>query len=119
MSGQNLADAMREAGGAVPLLRNSTARPHTFPVAAEFTNWRSEQAAWRKTCALLDQSHHMTDLYLSGPDAGRLLASLAVNSFATFGPGKAKQYVAVSHQGYLIGDAVSGVARREDYAKLP
>jgi glycine cleavage system aminomethyltransferase T len=90
----------------VPLLRNSPAAPHTFPVTAEFTNWRSEQAAWRQSCALLDQSHHMTDLYITGSDGGRLLADLGVNSFATFGPGQAKQYVAVNDDGYLIGDAV-------------
>lgn len=106
MSGQSLEDAIRQAGSAVELLRNSPAEPHTFPVAAEFTNWRSEQSAWRESCALLDQSHHMTDLYISGPDAGRLLAELGVNSFANFGPGKAKQYVATNEDGQLIGDAV-------------
>jgi glycine cleavage system aminomethyltransferase T len=76
MSGQNLEDGIRQAGGAVPLLRNSPAAPHTFLVTAEFTNWRSEQAAWRQSCALLDQSHHMTHLYITGPCAGRLLADL-------------------------------------------
>jgi glycine cleavage system aminomethyltransferase T len=106
MSWQSLEDGIRLAGGAVPLLRNSTAAPHTFPVAAEFTNWRSEQAAWRESCALLDQSHHMTDLYISGTGAGRLLADLGVNSFANFGPGKAKQYVAANADGHLVGDAV-------------
>jgi glycine cleavage system aminomethyltransferase T len=106
MSWQSLEDGIRQAGGPVELLRNLPAAPHTFPVAAEFSNWRSEQAAWRESCALLDQSHHMTDLYISGPDAGRLLSDLGVNSFAGFGPGKAKQYVAVNHDGHLIGDAV-------------
>ena len=105
-SAESVEHGMRRAGGAVPLLKNSPIRPHTFPVAAEFTNWRSEQRAWRDTCALLDQSHHMTDLYVRGPDAQRLLTDLGVNSFANFGPGKAKQYVAVNHDGYLIGDAV-------------
>ncbi|WP_433566719.1 hypothetical protein ACQP1O_16880 [Nocardia sp. CA-151230] len=106
MSVENVEQAIARAGGAVPLLRNSPIRPHTFPVVAEFTNWRSEQRAWRDACALLDQSHHMTDLSVSGPDAQRLLSDLGVNSFASFGPGKAKQFVAVNNQGYLIGDAV-------------
>ena len=105
-SAESLEQGIQRAGGAVPLLRNSPIRPHTFPVAAEFTNWRSEQAAWRDVCALLDQSHHMTDLYVSGPDAGRLLTDVGVNSFKNFGSGKAKQYVAVNHDGQLIGDAV-------------
>lgn len=69
MSAESLEAAIRRAGSPVTLLRNSPVRPHTFPVAPEFTNWRSEQRAWRTTCALLDQSHHLTDLYLSGPDA--------------------------------------------------
>ncbi|MBX5466285.1 MAG: aminomethyl transferase family protein [Firmicutes bacterium] len=83
----------------------SGARP--FPVVPpEFTNWRTEQRAWRETVALLDQSYHMTDLYLYGPDAVRLLEQLGINSFRRFAPGQAKQLVAVSPDGYVIGDAV-------------
>ncbi|MFD7708507.1 aminomethyl transferase family protein [Streptomyces sp. NPDC059785] len=106
MSQESVEQAIQRAGGAVALLRNSPIRPHTFPVAAEFTNWRTEQRAWRDSVALLDQSHHMTDLYIQGPDALRLLSDLGVNSFKNFGPGRAKQYVAVNHDGGLIGDAV-------------
>jgi glycine cleavage system aminomethyltransferase T len=106
MSEQSLEAAIQQAGGAVEFLRNAQARPHTFPVKPEFSNWRSEQTSWRETCALLDQSHHMTDLFLKGPDALGLLESLAVNSFANSGPGKAKQYVAVSADGFIIGDAI-------------
>jgi glycine cleavage system aminomethyltransferase T len=75
-------------------------------VLPEFTNWRSEQRAWRTSCVLFDQSHHMTDLYLNGRDALRLLADFGVNTFANFTPGKAKQYVAVNGDGYFIGDAI-------------
>jgi vanillate/3-O-methylgallate O-demethylase len=106
MSFESMEAAIQRAGGPVELLRNSPIRPHTFPVAAEFTNWRSEQSSWRDSCALLDQSHHMTDLYLTGPDALRLLRDHGVNSFEKFVPGKAKQYVAVNQDGYFIGDSV-------------
>jgi vanillate/3-O-methylgallate O-demethylase len=106
MSSESLAEAIRRVGSPVELLRNSQIRPHTFPVTAEFTNWRTEQRAWRETCALLDQSHHMTDLYIKGPDALQLLKNVGVNSFEDFGVDKAKQYVAVDPDGYLIGDAV-------------
>jgi glycine cleavage system aminomethyltransferase T len=106
LKAESLQDAIDRADGAVALLRNSPIRPHTFPVAAEFTNWRSEQAAWLEGCALLDQSHHMTDLYLTGPDAFAVLRDHGINSFANFTPGKAKQYVAVNPDGYFIGDAV-------------
>ncbi len=106
MTEQSLEAAIRLAGGAVEFLRNAQARPHTFPVRPEFSNWRSEQTSWRESCALLDQSHHMTDLFLRGPDALGLLERLAVNSFANFAPGKAKQYVAVNADGFIIGDAI-------------
>lgn len=103
---ESLATALARAGSPVALLRDSAVRPHTFPVAPEFTNWRSEQRAWARSCALLDQSHHMTDLFLSGPGAFELLHGLAVNSFAGFGVNRAKQFVAVNPAGQLIGDAI-------------
>ncbi|MEH3077069.1 MAG: hypothetical protein PGN11_10385 [Quadrisphaera sp.] len=98
--------ALARTGSPVHLLRDLQSRATTFPVQPEFTNWRSEQHAWATTCALLDQSHHMTDLFISGPDAERLLSDLAVNSFTGFGVGKAKQFIAISPEGLLIGDAI-------------
>jgi vanillate/3-O-methylgallate O-demethylase len=103
---ESLAAAIARAGSPVDLLRNSAARAHTFPIAPEFTNWRSEQRAWATTCALLDQSHHMTDLFVEGPEALRLFSDLGVNTFANFGVNRAKQYVAVNAGGHLIGDAI-------------
>jgi vanillate/3-O-methylgallate O-demethylase len=106
MPSESLAAALARAGSPVELLRNLSFPPSTFPVKPEFTNWRSEQRSWVETCALLDQSHHMTDLFISGPDALRLLSDIGVNTFANFGVGKAKQFVAVNPEGYLIGDAI-------------
>jgi vanillate/3-O-methylgallate O-demethylase len=106
MSPESLEAAVKRAGGPVELLRNSPVRPHTFPVTAEFSNWRTEQRSWREGCALLDQSHHMTDLYISGPGALRLLRDHGVNSFERFTPGRAKQYVAVNQDGHVIGDSI-------------
>lgn len=82
---------------------------HSFPpqyIPPEFTNWRDEQRARRETVALLDQSFHMTNLYLRGPDALQLLSNLGVNSFRTFGSGKAKHFVACTPEGYVIGDNI-------------
>ncbi len=103
---ESAADAIARAGSPVELLRNAQARPTIFPVTPEFSNWRSEQRAWREGVALLDQSHHMTDLFISGPDALRLLRDTGVNSFATFPVDAAKQFVAVNDEGFLIGDAI-------------
>jgi glycine cleavage system aminomethyltransferase T len=91
----------------VDLLRNSQIGPYAFPVVKhEFTNWRDEQRSWRETCALFDQSHHMTDLYLEGPDALKLLTHVGVNSFKNFSVNTGKQIVCCNHQGYVIGDAI-------------
>jgi glycine cleavage system aminomethyltransferase T len=95
MTDQNLEQALQTIGSPVELLRNSQTGPYAFPVVrAEFTNWRDEQRAWRETCALLDLSHHMTDLHIEGPDALKLLTDLGVNSFKNFNVNQAKQFVA-------------------------
>jgi glycine cleavage system aminomethyltransferase T len=107
MSSQSLEALLQTVGSPVQLARNSQIGPYVYPkVPAEFSNWRDEQYAWRETCCLFDQSHHMTDLYIKGPDALKLLSDLAVNSFATFAVDKAKQFVACNPDGYVIGDAI-------------
>ncbi len=103
---ETASSAIARLGDPVRFLRESQAPPTIFPVAPEFTNWRSEQRSWRSTVALLDQSHHMTDLFITGPDALRLLSDTAVNNFSRFVPGSAKQYIAVNDEGFLIGDAI-------------
>src|SRR3954470_18825153 len=86
----------------VSLLRNSAIGPYVYPVvASEYTNWRDEQRAWQKSCVLFNQSYHMTDMYVEGPDALKLLSDLGVNTFKNFGPNKAKQFVACNHEGYV------------------
>jgi len=107
MSDRSLEDALAARGGAVELARNSQIGPYVYPaVPQEFTNWREEQVSWTETCALFDQSHHMTDLYVEGPDALALLSDLGVNTFRKFAVNKAKQFVACNHDGYVIGDAI-------------
>ena len=107
MSYQTLEDKLRAVGNPVRMLRNSQIGPYAFPVVrAEFTNWRDEQRLWRETCALFDQSHHMTDLYVEGPDALTLFSNLAVNSFKTFKVNQAKQFVACNEEGFVIDDAI-------------
>ena len=106
MTQYSLQAAIDDAGSAVEVVRNATARPFTFPVQPEFTNWRSEQAAWRDTVALLDQSHHMTDLFVKGPDAQKFFEWIGANSAATYESGRAKQFVCVNHTGHVIGDGI-------------
>ena len=106
MSKHSLA-ALLQKTGPVKLLRNSVIGPYVYPVVpSEYTNWRDEQCAWQKTCVLFNQSYHMTDMYLEGPDALKLLSGLGVNTFKNFGPNKAKQYVVCNPEGYVIGDVI-------------
>src|SRR5665647_744428 len=77
MSPRNLEEVMKAAGNPVDMLRNSRVGAYVYPVVApEFSNWFDEQKAWRDTAVLFDQSHHMVDLFVRGPDAFKLLSSL-------------------------------------------
>jgi vanillate/3-O-methylgallate O-demethylase len=75
-------------------------------VRPEFTTWRDEQRSWRETIALHDQSYHMSSLHVRGREALRVFEHLGVNGFQGFEPGAAKQFVACSPEGYVIGDAI-------------
>jgi syringate O-demethylase len=98
---------LQAVGSPVKLLRESQTGPYIYPVVpTEFSNWRDEQRAWRETAILFNQSYHMTDMYVEGPDALKVLSTLGVNSFKDFGPEKAKQFVACNYDGYVIGDVV-------------
>ena len=107
MTQKSLEDRLNEVGNPVKLLRESPIGPHVYPVVSlEYTNWRDEQRAWRESCILFNQSYHMTDMYVEGPDAPKLLERLGVNTFKNFGPNKAKQYVPVNYDGFVIGDVI-------------
>ena len=70
MAIQSLSSVIAAAGNPVELLRNSQSGIYVYPVVApEYSNWRSEQQAWRDTAVLFDQTHHMDELIVEGPDA--------------------------------------------------
>ena len=107
MSHKSLEDLLQSVGSPVKLLRNSQTGPYVYPVVpSEYSNWRDEQRAWQQSCVLFNQSFHMTDLHVQGPDALKLFSDLGVNSFQNFTPGRAKQFVACNYDGYVIGDVI-------------
>ncbi len=107
MSVHSLESLLQAAGKPTDLLRNSQIGAYVYPVVPpEFTNWRDEQRAWRETCVLFDQSHHMVDIDVEGPDALKLLSHLAINSFTKFPVNRAKQFVPCSYDGHVIGDGI-------------
>src|SRR5213594_2994301 len=82
---ESLEEILQTVRNPVELLRNSQIGSYAFPVVRyEFTNWRDEQRSWRETCALFDQSHHMTDVYVEGSDALKVFSDLGINSFKNF-----------------------------------
>jgi vanillate/3-O-methylgallate O-demethylase len=107
MNTPSLEDLLASAGNPVTMLRNSQLGAYVYPVVpSEFSNWRDEQRAWRETAVLFDQSHHMAELSAKGPDALKLMSYCTINSFNNFAPGKAKQMVPCSHEGFVIGDGI-------------
>ena len=107
MPERSLEALLESVDSPVELLRNSQAGPNVYPgVPAEYTNWRDEQTAWQTACVLFNQSFHMADLAVEGPDAEALLSRLAVNSFDGFAVDKAKHFVPCTPEGYVIGDVI-------------
>jgi vanillate/3-O-methylgallate O-demethylase len=107
MKEKNLEDRLKSAGNPVTMLRNSQIGAYVYPVVpSEYSNWRDEQLAWRETAVLFDQSHHMFNLYVEGPDALKMLSHLATNSFTNFPVNRAKHFSPCSYDGYVIGDGI-------------
>jgi len=103
----NLEQVLAAAGNTVEMLRNSQIGAYVYPVVApEFSNWRTEQWAWRHGAVLFDQSHHMVNLFIKGPDALKLLSDTMINSPKGWQVNKAKQYVPVTPYGHVIGDGI-------------
>ena len=113
MSVPTLQDKIDEIGDPLAMLRNANSGPYQFPIKAEFTNWRDEQEAWRQGAVLFDQSFHMTDLYIEGPDTRRLCEFLAVNSMANWRRDIAKQFVHCTEDGFIVGDAIIFILEEE------
>jgi len=101
----SMEEAIEAAGSPLDLMRNLGVGRFT-KVPDEYTHWIEEQRAWRESVAFADQSYHMTDFRVSGPDAEQFLADHAVNSFEGFTVGKAKQLVVANPNGDFIGDAI-------------
>jgi vanillate/3-O-methylgallate O-demethylase len=107
MGQKSLEDLLGEVGNPVEMLRNAQVGPNVYPgVKLEYSNWRDEQVAWQESCVLFNQSFHMAELMVEGPDALKLCAHSTINGFTHFTPGKAKQMIPVSPDGFVIGDGI-------------
>ncbi len=103
----SLAEVMKQHANPVEMLRNSKAGMYVYPVVApEFSNWRDEQRAWRESAVLFDQTHHMDELVVEGPQAEEFLAHHGINSMSNFSLNRAKHFVPVTPAGHVIGDHI-------------
>lgn len=102
----NLEERIQSFGDALTMLRSSHAGYPTFPFKNEFTNWRDEQSAWTQSATLFNQGEHMTEVTFDGPDLIPLLSHTGIGTLDNFGEGRAKQFVAVNSDGYVIGDGI-------------
>jgi len=76
---KNLEEAIRQAGSPVKLLWESKSPPAIVPrVVQEFTNWRDEQLAWRRTAVLFDQCA-LVQVQGAPREFGRVLAGAAAD----------------------------------------
>ena len=112
----NLETVLKAAGNPVEMLRNAQIGAYVYPVVpSEFSNFRDEQIAWRNGAILFDQSHHMAEMLVEGPDAGKFLSYLTINTFKNFPVDRAKQMVPLSHSGHVIGDGILFRLAEESY----
>ncbi len=113
LSDFSLEAKIETVGSPLDMLRNASLGPYQFPIQSEFTNWRDEQEAWRKTAVLFDQSYHMTDHYIEGPDTRNFIESLAVNSCENWSRDVAKQLVFCNYDGRVVGDGIMFILEEE------
>jgi len=107
LTNPNLQQVLDSKGDIVTFLRNQQVGPNVYPgIPGEYSNWRDEQRSWAETAVLFNQSFHMVDLLVTGPDAFEMLSYLAPNSFKGFVPNRAKQFAPVTPDGYVIGDVI-------------
>lgn len=112
----SLTEKMAGYANPVEMLRNSQIGMYVYPVVTpEFSNWRSEQAAWRDSAVLFDQCHHMDELIVEGPQAEAFLAHHGINSFANFPLNRAKHFVPVTPDGHVIGDHIIFRERQDKF----
>ena len=116
MTVSSLSDKMAKHPNPVEMLRNSRIGMYVYPVVTpEFANWRDEQKAWRDGAVLFDQSHHMDELIVEGPQAEAFLAHHGINAFGNFDLNRAKHYVPVTPNGHVIGDHIIFRERKDKF----
>jgi len=104
---KTLQDGIDAAGSPIKLLWKPGLKGWKPPIVEdEYTGWRQEQNAWDNGVSISDLSHHMRDVFITGPDAKRLLSEVSANDYENFQIGQAKQFVPVTAEGWMIQDGI-------------
>lgn len=83
-------------------------------IPQEFSSWDQEQDAWRNSVVLYDQTHHMNDTYVRGPDAVRFFSHIGANNPKNYSVGRGNQLVLCNEEGYYVADGIlCGLAENE------
>lgn len=109
MRSDNLAQTMRSVDNPVDLFKKNDYDYSMYVFPDEYSHWIEEQRAVKETCTLVDQSYHMSPIYISGPDSLQLFSDIGTNTFENFksgSPPKAKNVVLCNPDGYMIRDIV-------------
>ncbi|MFT4084098.1 MAG: hypothetical protein QM638_16090 [Nocardioides sp.] len=129
MAAPTLQDGLEAAGSAVNLLWKPNAAPWTPEVIEpEYAGWKVEQASWYDSVTIADLSHHMSDTFITGPDATAMLRAVSANDYESFAIDQAKQFVTVAADGNIITDGIllrtgeqaytlSGVSAAQNWVK--
>src|SRR5437764_2029161 len=101
MSKENLESLIQRSGNPADMLRNSQIGAYVYPVVpSEYSNWRDEQRAWRESAVLFDQSHHMVNVYIEGPDALKMVSNMEFNPLAKFLVHLTKHFCPCNYDGF-------------------
>ncbi|MCX6502998.1 MAG: aminomethyl transferase family protein [Microbacterium sp.] len=103
----SLQQGVEQAGSPVRMLWKLDSAPWKPPIIDdEYVGWAAEQGAWRTDVTIADLSYHMSDTFLRGRDALRLLGDVSANDLSTFAIGQAKQFIPVAYDGNIITDGI-------------
>lgn len=117
MKPPSLQEAIDKVGTPIDLVWKPNAPNWAVPVVEpEYTGFAAEQEAWRSTVTISDLSHHMSDLFLDGPDAKRLLSDYSANGYDNFAVGQAKQFVPVTEDGHIVTDGILMRGGKESFS---
>ena len=102
---ENLLQRRRQSRDVAPQLADRRVRVSGGADGVQQLAHRTASPGARRPCCSISRITWRRSR-IKGPDALKLCSYATINSFNNFTPGKAKQMVPTSHDGYVIGDGI-------------